>query len=47
MAFDIFDHHDSVVDDDADRKHEAEQCEIVDGESQRRHHREGADQRRG
>jgi hypothetical protein len=42
---DILHHHDGVVDHDADREHEAEQSEIVDGEAERRHHRKGADQR--
>jgi hypothetical protein len=32
MPLDIFDHHDGVVDHDADREHEAEQREIVDRE---------------
>ena len=45
MPLDVFDHHDRVVDHDADREHEAEQREIVDRESERRHHGEGADQR--
>ena len=45
MPLDVFDHHDRVVDHDADRQHEAEQREIVDRESERRHHGESADQR--
>ena len=45
MPLDIFDHDNGVVDHDADRKHEAEQREIVDAVAERRHRREGADQR--
>ena len=45
MPLDVFDHHDGVVDHDADGEHETEQRQIVDREAERRHHREGADQR--
>ena len=45
MPLDVFDHHDGVVDHDADREHEAEQGQIVDREAERRHRGEGADQR--
>ncbi|MGY4328164.1 hypothetical protein ACVWWG_002581 [Bradyrhizobium sp. LB7.2] len=45
MSLDILDHHDGVVDHNADGENETEQREIVDGEAERRHHREGADQR--
>ena len=45
MALDILDHHDRIVDHDADREHETEQGQIIDRESQRRHHRKSADQR--
>ncbi len=45
MALDVLDHHDRVVDDDADREHQAEQRQIVDRESKRRHHGKRADQR--
>ena len=37
------DHDDGVVDDDADRQHEAEQRRQVDREAERRHGGEGAD----
>ena len=42
---DVFQHHDRVVDDDADRQHQAEQREVVQAEAQQRHDRERADQR--
>ena len=45
VALDILDHDDRVVDDDADRQHEAEQAERVDREAEEIHHREGADDR--
>ena len=45
MALDVFDHHDRVVDHDADREHKAEQGQIVDGKAERGHGGEGADQR--
>ena len=45
MPLDVFDHHDGVVNHDADRQHETEQRQIVDREAERRHYREGADQR--
>ena len=45
MSLDILDHHDGVVDHDADREDQTEQRQIIDRESERGHHREGADQR--
>ena len=45
MPLDVFHHHDRVVDHDADREHEPEQGQVVDRESERRHHGKGADQR--
>ncbi len=45
VSFDVLDHHDRVVDDDTDRKDQAEQSQHVDGVAEGRHHREGADQR--
>ncbi len=45
MPLDVLDHDDSVVDDDTDREHEAEQCEIVDRKTEHRHNREGSNQR--
>ena len=45
VALDVLDHDDGVVDDDADREHQAEQAERVDGEAEQVHHREGADDR--
>ena len=41
----VLDHDDRVVDDDADRQHQAEQREVVEAEAHRQHHGEGADQR--
>jgi hypothetical protein len=43
VAFDVLDDHDRVIDDDADRQHEAEQGERIDREAERIHHGEGAD----
>ena len=37
------DHHDGVVDHDADRQHDGEQGREIDGEAERRHGGEGAD----
>src|SRR6478752_617429 len=45
MPLDVLHHHDGVVDHDAYRQHEAEQRQIVDRETERRHHGEGSDQR--
>ena len=45
MSLDILDNHDGVVDHDADREDQTEQRQIIDRESERGHHREGADQR--
>ena len=44
---DVLDHHDRVVDDDADRQHQAEQREVVEAEAQQRHDGERADERHG
>jgi hypothetical protein len=40
---DVLQHHDGVVHHQADREHEAEQDEDVDGIAEQRHHREGRD----
>ena len=45
VALDVLHHDDRVVDDDADRQHQAEQRQIVEREAERREHGEGADQR--
>ena len=45
VALDVLDHHDRVVDHDADRQHQAEQREVVQRVAERRHDRKGADQR--
>ena len=42
---DVLHHHNRVVDDDADRQHEAKQREVVEGEAEAGHHRERADER--
>ncbi len=47
VSFDIFHHHDRVVDDDADREHEPEEREIIQREPKRRHDGKGADERHG
>ena len=47
MVLDGLDHHDRVVDDDADRQHQPEQREIVQAEADGRHHGERADDRHG
>ena len=46
-AFDVFQHHDGVVDHDADGQHQAEQREVVQVEAQQGHDGERADQRDG
>jgi len=38
-----FDHHDGIVDDDADGEHDREQGRKIDGETEGRHGCEGAD----
>ncbi len=43
IAFDVFDHHDGVIDNDADGQHQTEQGQCVDGEAEDVHDREGAD----
>ena len=45
VALDVLDHHDGIVDDDADGQHQAEQRQRVDGEAEGQQHREGADDR--
>ncbi len=45
IALDVLDDHDGIVDHDADRKHQAEQREVVQREAEARHHEERADQR--
>jgi hypothetical protein len=44
-ALHILDHHDGVVDHDADGEHEGEQRDGVGRHAKRQHRREGADQR--
>ena len=44
-ALDVFEHHDGIVDDDADRQHQPEQRQQVDRETEQVHSGEGADQR--
>jgi hypothetical protein len=45
VALDILDHDDRVVDDDADREHQAEQRKRVNGKAEQIEHGEGADNR--
>ncbi len=45
VSLDILDHDDGVVDDDADRQHQAEHRQGVERIAERREHREGSDQR--
>ena len=45
MALYIFHYDNGVVHDDADRQHQAEQRQRIQGQAKRRHDREGADQR--
>ena len=45
VALDVLDDDDGVVDDDADRQHEAEQRQVVEREAERRHQEERADER--
>ena len=45
IALDVLDHHDGIVDHDADREHQAEQRQVVERESECSHEEEGADQR--
>ena len=42
-ALDVLDHHDRVVDHDADRQHQAEQRDVVQAEAEGGHDRERAD----
>ena len=43
MADDVFEHHDRVVHDEADREGEGEQRDVVDAEAEEVHHAEGAE----
>ena len=45
VPLDVFHHHDGVIHHDADGQHQPEEGERVDGESERVHHGEGADER--
>ena len=45
MVLDRFDHHDGVIDDEANGEHEAEERKRVDGKSEQRENGEGADER--
>ena len=45
IALDVLDDDDGVVDDDADRQHQAEQRQVVQREAERRHDGERADER--
>ena len=45
VAFDVLDHHDRVIDDDADCQDQSEQREHVDGETEQAHDRECPDDR--
>ena len=47
VALDVLDHDDRVVDHDADREHQAEQRQRVDGEAEQQQHGESADDRDG
>src|SRR5207302_603031 len=44
-ALDVFQNDDRVIDDDADRQHQAKQRQIVQREAKEQHHGERADQR--
>jgi len=43
IALDVLDHDNRVVNDDADRQHEAEQGQCIDREAEHIQHGEGAD----
>ena len=43
FAFDVLDHHDGIVDDDAGGEHQAEQRQGIDGEAGQQQRRQGAD----
>ena len=45
IALDVLHHDDGVVDDNADRQHQAEQRQVVQGNAERIKETEGADQR--
>ena len=45
MTFDVLDHHDGIIDDQADRKHNRKQRKQVDGEARHQHQEDGTDQR--
>src|SRR6202012_2809597 len=44
VAFDVFDHDDGVVDHDADRQHQTEQRQVIQGNAEYIQHGERADQ---
>jgi hypothetical protein len=45
VALHVLDHHDGIVDHDADRQHQPEQRKIVERETEQRHEEERADER--
>ena len=45
VAHDVLEHHDRIVDDEADREDERHHRQVVEGEVQHLHHREGAEDR--
>ena len=45
VMLDRLDHHDRVVDHDADRQHQSEQRQVIQAEAEHRHRRERADDR--
>ena len=45
MPDDVLEHHDRIVDDEADREREGHQRQVVEAEPEQVHHREGGDQR--
>src|SRR5207244_10505224 len=46
-ALDVFQHHNRVVDDDADGQHQTKQGQVVQTESHQLHYGESTDQRHG
>ena len=45
MALDVFHHHDGIIDDETDRKHDREQGEQIHGEPEDLHEKDRADER--
>ncbi len=45
VALDVFHHHDGVIDHQADREHDRQQGQQVDGEAEHQHQEDGANQR--